>query len=85
MKHEAIGLQKVAGAENPADFDTKHLNADAMKRHLERLGVKTGGGRARSAPMPGVLGHRGIRKVWFRVTENSRRDELMKIPGGMSC
>ena len=67
-KQEAIGLQKAAGAENPADLVTKHLYADAMKRHLEMLGVKTGGGRARSAPMLGVLGHRGRRKVWFRVT-----------------
>ena len=65
VKQEAIGLQKVAGAENPDDFVTKHVNADAMKKHLERLGVKTSGGRARSAPMLGALGHRGRRKVWF--------------------
>ena len=58
-------MQKVAGAENPVDLATQHLNADAMKKHLERLGVRTSGGRARSAPMLGMLGHTGRRKVRF--------------------
>ena len=65
VQQEAIGLQKVAGADNPADLVTKHLNAEAMKRHMARLGVNTSGGRARSAPMLGALGRRGRRMVYF--------------------
>ena len=65
VKQEAIGIQKVAGADNPADLVTKHLNADTMRKHMERVGVRTSGGRARSAPILGVLGHRGRRKVRF--------------------
>ena len=65
VKQEAIGIQKVAGADNPADLVTKHLNAETMRKHMERVGVRTSGGRARSAPILGVLGHRGRRKVRF--------------------
>ena len=65
VKQEAIGLQKVAGADNPADFVTKHSNAEAMKRHMALLGVNTSGGRARSAPMLGALGRLGRRIVYF--------------------
>ena len=65
VKQEAIGIQKVAGADNPADLVTKHLNAETMKKHMERVGVRTSGGRARSAPILGVFGHRGRRKVRF--------------------
>ena len=62
MKSERLGLKKVAGADNPADIATKHLNADLMRKHLESLGVRVGGGRARSAPILGSLGRRGRRK-----------------------
>ena len=65
VRQEAIGLQKVAGADNPADLVTKHLNAEAMKKHMARLGVNTSGGRARSAPMLGALGRRGRRVGCF--------------------
>ena len=51
VKREAIGLQKIAGAENPADLVTKYFNADTMRKHLGRLGVRTSGGRARSVPV----------------------------------
>ena len=62
VKSERLGLKKVAGADNPADIATKHLNADIMRKHLESLGVRVGGGRARSAPILGSLGRRGRRK-----------------------
>ena len=56
VKRELLGLEKVAGAENPADIATKHFNAEVMKRHLDRMGIRTSGGRARSAPVLGSLG-----------------------------
>ena len=62
VKSERLGLKKVAGADNPADIATKHLNADIMRKHLESLGVRVGGGRARSAPILGSLGRRWRRK-----------------------
>ena len=59
VKKEAIALHKGAG--RPADVVTKHLCADFLRRHLVRLGVRTGGGRARSATTLGALGRRGRR------------------------
>ena len=41
VKREQIGFEKVAGTDNPADLATKHFNAEVMKKHFERLGVKT--------------------------------------------
>ena len=61
VKREQLGLEKVAGTDNPADLAMKHFNAELMKKHLERLGVRTGVGRARSAPLLGSLGRRGRR------------------------
>ena len=55
IKKEAIALQKVTGADNPADIMAKHFCADDLRRHLVRLGVRTGGGGARSAPLFGAL------------------------------
>ena len=98
VKQEAIGLQKVAGADNPADLVTKHLNAEAMRKHMARLGVNTSGGRARSAPMLGALGRRGRRAVSFApqlrsaagvrggATDGLRRASTGPTPsGGISC
>ena len=48
-------MEKVAGAYNLADLGTKHLNAETMRKHLVRLGVRTSGGRAGSAPTLGTL------------------------------
>ena len=62
VKRKRLGLKKVAGADNPADLATKHISADVMRRHLESLGVRTGGGRARSAPLLGSFGRRGRRR-----------------------
>ena len=62
VKREQLGLEKVAGTDNPADLATKHFNAEVMKKHLERLGVRTGGGRARSAPLLGSLSRRSARR-----------------------
>ena len=62
VKNERLWLEKVAGADNPADIATKHLSADIMRKHLESLGVRVGGGRARSAPILGSLGRRGRRR-----------------------
>ena len=62
VKSERLWLEKVAGADNPADIATKHLSADIMRKHLESLGVRVGGGRARSAPILGSLGRRGRRR-----------------------
>ena len=41
VKREQLGLEKVAGTDSPADLATKHFNAEVMKKHFERLGVKT--------------------------------------------
>ena len=62
VKRELLGIEKVAGAENPADMATKHFNADLMMKHLKRMGFKTGGGRAKSAPVLGSLGKASTRR-----------------------
>jgi hypothetical protein len=43
-------LYKVAGAENPADLLTKHLNREEIQRHLRALSLIAASGRAATAP-----------------------------------
>ena len=43
-------LVKVAGADNPAEMLTKHVNKATMVRHMSKLGLRLEGGRAESAP-----------------------------------
>jgi hypothetical protein len=43
-------LYKVAGAENPADLLTKHLNREEIQRHLKALSLSIAGGCAATAP-----------------------------------
>ena len=77
-KSERLWLEKVAGADNPADIATKHLSADIMRKHLESLGVRVGGGRARSAPILGSLGRRGRRRHTSAV--GPQRPKLGGLP-----
>ena len=50
LKGDNLKLTKVAGNENPSDLVTKHLSAAVAKGHLERLCMRTSGGRAATAP-----------------------------------
>ena len=43
-------LTKVLGADNPADFLTKHVARDIMMRHMTTAGLRPESGRAESAP-----------------------------------
>ena len=43
-------LEKVLGAENPADIMTKHVLGPTLREHLPRLGLRIESGRAVSAP-----------------------------------
>ena len=45
-----FALVKVAGAENPADILTKHVDKPLMLKHMEALGLSIEEGRAESAP-----------------------------------
>ena len=78
VKQETIGMKKVAGADNPADLATKHLNAETMTRHLTRLGVRTSGGRANSAPALGVL---SAKRRGRRGGESQRLSALRRSEG----
>ena len=84
VKAEALGLEKVAGADNPADLATKHLNAETMWKHMVRLGARTGGGRASSAPVLGVLSskRRGRRGGESQRLSTLRRSDPMHHPAG---
>ena len=53
--HQLLGLERWPARTTPADVATKHISAEVMKNHLERLGVRTGAGRAGSAPVLGSL------------------------------
>ena len=50
VKSGDIHLLKVAGAENPADLLTKHVEYPVMMKHLSFLGLVPETGRADSAP-----------------------------------
>ena len=49
-RHGEIGLEKIAGLQNPADALTKYLGSDAMFEHMARAGCRLAEGRARTAP-----------------------------------
>ena len=43
-------LEKILGSENPADMLTKHIDRSLMGKHMAKLGLFYGDGRAESAP-----------------------------------
>ena len=43
-------LDKIAGAENPADMLTKHVPREVLQKHMANLGLFLEDGRAESAP-----------------------------------
>ena len=43
VKNETLALHKAGGTDNPADVATKHFCAESLRRHLVRLGLRTGG------------------------------------------
>ena len=45
-----VGMEKVLGADNPADALTKYLPGPLLKQHLSRMGLVQEEGRAESAP-----------------------------------
>ena len=44
---KTLDVRKEAGATNPADLMTKHLAAEDMRRHLDRLGFEVRQGRSK--------------------------------------
>ena len=50
IRHGEIGLEKIAGLQNPADALTKYLGSDALLEHMARAGCWLAEGRARTAP-----------------------------------
>ena len=61
----AIGIVRRAGLGKLRHLNVRYLwvqdQVKRERRHLESLGVRTGGERARSAPLLGSLGRRGRR------------------------
>ena len=49
-RHGEVGLEKIAGLQNPADALTKYLGSDALLEHMARAGCWLAAGRARTAP-----------------------------------
>ena len=45
-----FSLEKVAGADNPADMLTKHVARDLVMKHMTALSLAYEDGRAESAP-----------------------------------
>ena len=43
-------LNKIPGAENPADILTKNVNRELLEKHCETMQLRVEGGRAASAP-----------------------------------
>ena len=50
LKTGDFKLSKVLGADNPADFLTKHVSRDILMRHMSNSGLQAESGRAGSAP-----------------------------------
>ena len=45
VREKRITLEKVNGSENPADLFTKHVPADLIERHMQRVGLQPRDGR----------------------------------------
>ena len=43
-------LEKILGADNPADMLTKHVSRELVAKHMSTLGLSYEAGRAESAP-----------------------------------
>ena len=50
LKTKDFALEKVLGADNPADLLTKYLDATTQDKHIGRLNLVSEDGRAISAP-----------------------------------
>ena len=50
LKRGDFTLNKIAGADNPADLLAKHVTRDLMLRHMAKIGLTSELGRAASAP-----------------------------------
>ena len=50
LKCKEFALEKILGADNPADLLTKYLDGTIQDKHLVRLGLKSEEGRAATAP-----------------------------------
>ena len=50
LKRGDFTLNKIAGADNPADLLTKHVARDLMLKHMAKIGLTNESGRAASAP-----------------------------------
>ena len=50
VKDKELDVVKVPGVDNPADLFTKHLDANAMWKHIKKLGFYSAKGRAATAP-----------------------------------
>ena len=51
IKAKYFDLQKIAGAHNPADILTKHIDSPTLTRHLGKVHNVLAEGRAESAPV----------------------------------
>ena len=50
VREKRVFLDKVPGADNPADMYTKHLDAQTLIKHMKRTGMEARGGRSQVAP-----------------------------------
>jgi len=63
VRDKDIKVAKVLGTENPADLFTKHLPAEGLKKHLERLKFDASDSRADSAPTINVCEYENYAKT----------------------
>ena len=50
VREKRVLLDKVPGADNPADMYTKHLDAQTLLKHMKKTGMEARGGRSQVAP-----------------------------------
>ena len=50
LRRKDFQLEKVLGADNPADMLTKHVDRATLAKHMNKLGLYVEEGRAESAP-----------------------------------
>ena len=50
VREKVVEVEKIPGADNPADILTKYVDAQLLKRHLTTIGLHYESGRAALAP-----------------------------------
>ena len=72
----AASIDKVLGADNPADMLTKHVDRQALNKHLALMGMQAVEGRSSIAPQAMGVQNQPLSRKQMRHSCQSQRSAL---------